>query len=222
MNLRYRVKICGMTRPEDADCAVRAGVDALGFIFYRKSPRHIAPEAARDIIARLPPLVDAVGVFVNEALPRIGEIVTFCGLNTIQLHGTETPDDCRELAAALPCCRLLKAFRIGSHSTADDIAPYEDCVNGYLLDTYHQTAVGGTGLAFDWRLITRLQLRRPFLLAGGLDSTNIRQALTQVAPYGIDANSGLEEAPGRKNHQQIHAFLAQVRRAEQALLSGQQ
>lgn len=220
---RFRVKICGMTRLADALCAVEAGVDGLGFIFYPKSPRTIEPETARSIIAKLPPFVDTVGVFVNEQSTRMREIATFCGLNTIQLHGKETPEDCRALAAALPCCRLLKAFRVGNHSTAEDIAPYGDCVQGYLLDTFQKEAVGGTGLAFDWALIERLQLKRPFLLAGGLDCVNISKALTRVAPYGVDANSGLEDAPGEKNHQSIKNFLALVRQAEQtALLPGQQ
>lgn len=223
MNGRFRVKICGMTRAADAACAVAAGVDALGFIFFAKSPRNIAPEAARTIIAHLPPFVDTVGVFVNEAMNRVQEIVTFCGINTIQLHGAESPEYCRELASALPCCRLLKAFRIGSHSTAADIAPYAEVVQGYLLDTFQKDAEGGTGLAFDWQLIERLQLCRPFFLAGGLDCTNIRAALTQVRPYGVDANSGLEDAPGIKNHPQIASFLAQIRQAEHlALSSGQQ
>jgi phosphoribosylanthranilate isomerase len=220
---RFRVKICGMTRLADALCAVKAGVDALGFIFYPKSPRNIEPEAARTIIAQLPPFVDTVGVFVGEQPAKIAEIAAFCGLNTIQLHGTETPADCRELAAALPCCRLLKAFRVGEHSSAGDISPYADCVQGYLLDTFQKDAAGGTGLAFDWTVIERLQLGRPFFLAGGLDCANISKALAQVAPYGVDANSGLEDAPGQKNHAQITSFLAQVRRAEQSpLLPGQQ
>lgn len=223
MNGRFRVKICGMTRAADAACAVAAGVDALGFIFFAKSPRNIAPEAARAIIAGLPPFIDTVGVFVNETMSRVEEMVQSCGLNTIQLHGAETPEYCRQLASALPCSRLLKAFRIGSHSTAADLAPYGEVVQGYLLDTYQKDAEGGTGLAFDWQLIKRLQLSRPFLLAGGLDCDNIRQALDQVQPYGVDANSGLEDAPGEKNHQKIKSFLAKIRQAEACThSSGQQ
>lgn len=214
MSGRFRVKICGTTRAADAACAVAAGVDALGFIFYPKSARSIEPQAARTIIAQLPPFVDTVGVFVNETMRRVQDITQFCGLNTIQLHGAESPEYCRELATALPCCRLLKAFRIGSHSTAADIAPYARVVQGYLLDTFQKGAEGGTGLAFDWKLIERLQLSRPFFLAGGLDCDNIHQALSQVQPYGVDANSGLEDAPGLKNHQKIQSFLAQIRQAE--------
>ncbi len=215
-NGRFRVKICGTTRLDNALCAVEAGVDALGFIFFDKSPRNVEPIAARKIIARLPPFVDTVGVFVNEDPGRVRHIVEHCGLNTIQLHGAETPEYCRELASALPCCRLLKAFRIGPHSTPDDIAPYSDCVQGYLLDTFQKGAEGGTGLAFDWALIERLRLSRPFFLAGGLDCDNIGEALAQVAPYGVDANSGLEDAPGVKNHEKVCAFLSRVRQAEQA------
>lgn len=223
MSGRFRVKICGMTRAADAACAAQAGVDALGFIFVAKSPRNIAPDAAREIIAQLPPFVDTVGVFVNETMRRVQEIAQTCGLNTIQLHGAESPQYCRELASALPCCRLLKAFRIGTHSLAADIAPYAEVVQGYLLDTFQKDGEGGTGLAFDWTLIERLQLRRPFFLAGGLDADNISQALIQVQPYGVDANSGLEDAPGEKNHQKIKTFLAKIRQAERlAHLSGQQ
>lgn len=222
MSARFRVKICGMTRAADAACAVAAGVDALGFIFFPKSPRNIEPKSARTIIAGLPPLVDAVGVFVNETMSRVQEITAFCGLNTIQLHGAESPEYCRELASTLPCCRLLKAFRIGSHSTAADIAPYAEVVQGYLLDTFQKDAEGGTGLAFDWQLIKRLQLSRPFFLAGGLDCDNIRQALTQVRPYGVDANSGLEDAPGIKNHEKINSFLVTIRLAEELAHSSSQ
>ena len=222
MSGRFRVKICGTTQAADAACAVAAGVDALGFIFFAKSLRHIEPGAARAIISQLPPLVDTVGVFVNEAMSRVQEIVTFCGINTIQLHGTESPEYCRELASTLPCCRLLKAFRIGSHSTAADIAPYAEVVQGYLLDTFQKDAEGGTGQAFDWQLIKRLQLSRPFFLAGGLDCDNICQALTHVRPYGVDANSGLEDAPGIKNHQKINSFLATIRLAEERAHSSSQ
>ena len=141
MNGRVRVKICGMTRIDDAQCAAAAGVDALGFIFYAKSPRHIEPEAARRIIAGLPPLVDAVGVFVNEEMARVKAVVRGCGLQYAQLHGGESPDYCRELAARAGC-RVLKAIRVGPATTAAEAAPYRGAVCGFLLDTYQQDAVG--------------------------------------------------------------------------------
>jgi phosphoribosylanthranilate isomerase len=217
---RTRIKICGMTRLADALCAVEAGVDALGFIFYAKSPRAIEPQAAREIIAQLPPFVDAVGVFVNESLERVAEIARICRLGYVQLHGAESPAYCQELGETLSCCRLLKALRIGEHSTAGEVAPYNDCVHGYLLDTYCKGVVGGTGQPFDWTMIDRLQLDQPFLLAGGLDVTNIGTALEQVCPYGVDANSGLEDAPGLKNHHLIGQFIAVVRAFETGCLSG--
>ena len=212
MNGRVRVKICGMTRIDDAQCAAAAGVDALGFIFYAKSPRHIEPEAARRIIAGLPPLVDAVGVFVNEEMARVEAVVRGCCLQYAQLHGAEPPDYCRELAARAGC-RVLKAIRVGPATTAAEVAPYRGAVCGFLLDTYQQEAVGGTGAVFDWALIDRLQLDRPFLLAGGLSVDNIAAALVQAQPFGVDANSGLERAPGIKDHDLIERFLALVRAA---------
>jgi len=211
---RIRIKICGMTRLADALCAALAGVDGLGFIFYEKSSRAIAPAAAKAIIAQLPPLVDAVGVFVNEEVGRVAEIVKECRLGFAQLHGSESPAYCRELAALAAPCRLLKAFRVGEQTTAAEVAPYHDVVQGYLLDTYQKNAVGGTGRTFDWTLIDRLQLDKPFLLAGGLDVNNIREALERVRPYGVDANSGLEDAPGVKNHELIRRFIAAVRAFE--------
>lgn len=213
MTGRTRVKICGITRAEDARCAVEAGVDALGFIFFAKSPRNVEPEAARSIISRLPPFVDPVGVFVDEKVERVAEMVLACGLAWVQLHGGESAAYCRQLSE-MANCRILKALRVGPHSTAEDALPYRDCVNGYLLDTFQAAAAGGTGQVFDWTLIGRLQLARPFLLAGGLTVANIGPALNKVRPYGVDANSGLEDAPGKKNQQLIQDFISAVRHAD--------
>lgn len=211
---RIRIKICGMTRLADALCAVDAGVDALGFIFFEKSPRAITPQAAREIIKQLSPFVDVVGVFVDEELQRIAGIVQECGLGYVQLHGSESPAYCRELATLVAPCQILKAVRVGEQTTAEDVALYHDCVRGYLLDTYQKNNVGGTGQTFDWTIIDRLQIKKTFLLAGGLDIDNIRAALERVRPYGVDANSGLEDAPGLKNHTLIQRFISTVRAFE--------
>ncbi|NLX17818.1 MAG: phosphoribosylanthranilate isomerase [Desulfobulbus sp.] len=219
---RIRIKICGITRLADARCAATAGVDALGFIFYEKSPRAITLSAAKDIIRQLPPLVAAVGVFVNEEVDRVIHVVRECGLTHVQLHGAESPDCCRTLAARVPSCRIIKAVRVGAHSTAADIIPYQSVVHGYLLDTYEKDMVGGTGQKFDWSLIDRLEPGRPFFLAGGLDLENIRNALEQITPYGVDANSGLEDAPGIKNHHRIRSFITTVRTFECEHLACQQ
>ncbi len=219
---RVRIKICGMTRADDVACAVVAGVDAVGFIFYAKSPRAITPAAAKAIIDGLPPFVDAVGVFVDEEAGRVAEIVRACGLGYVQLHGNESPASCRQLVTLAPSCRLLKAFRVGPHTTAAEIAVYRDIVQGYLLDTYQPGVAGGTGRAFDWTLIDRLGLDKPSLLAGGLDLDNIGEALAMVRPYGVDANSGLEDGPGRKNHDRIRRFITAVRAFEADCLARQQ
>lgn len=219
---RVRIKICGMTRADDVACAVEAGVDAVGFIFYAKSPRAITPAAARAIIDGLPPFVDAVGVFVDEEVDRVAEIVRACGLGYVQLHGNESPASCRQLATLAAPCRLLKAFRVGPHTTAAEIAAYRNIVQGYLLDTYQPGVAGGTGRAFDWTLVDRLGLDKPSLLAGGLDLGNIGEALATVRPYGVDANSGLEDGPGRKNHDRIRRFVAAVRAFEADCLARQQ
>lgn len=217
---RIRIKICGMTRLADALCAVEAGVDALGFIFYAKSPRAVATAEAQAIIAQLPPLVSAVGVFVNETVEQVVRVAGECRLSALQLHGAESPDYCRNLAGQLPFCRLLKAIRVGPHTTPAEIAAYRDVVHGYLLDTFQQGVVGGTGQTFDWTLIDRLGLAKPFLLAGGLDPDNVDAALQQVLPYAVDANSGLEDAPGSKNHELIRRFIAAVRSFETSRLAG--
>jgi len=216
---RIQIKICGMTRLADALCAVEAGVDGLGFIFSEQSPRMVAPETAKAIIGQLPPLVAAVGVFVDEEPGRVAAIVRECGINIIQLHGAESPAYCRELASLAAHCRLLKAIRVGGQTTAAEAAAYNEVVHGFLLDTYQKNVVGGTGQTFDWSLIDRLNLTKPFLLAGGLDANNIGAALARVRPYGVDANSGLEDAPGHKNHDQIRLFIAAVRAFEAGLLA---
>lgn len=219
---RTRIKICGMTRLADARCAVEAGVDALGFIFYPRSPRALTPEAARVIVAELPPFVGAVGVFVDEDLTRVAEIVAACRLGYVQLHGAESPDYCRQLRALAPCCQILKAIRVGAQTTAAEVISHRDCVQGYLLDTYQKNSPGGTGMPFDWALVDRLGIDRPYFLAGGLDAGNIHAALDWVRPYGVDANSGLEDVPGQKNHQLIRQFIATVRAVEAGWLAGQE
>ncbi len=214
---RFRVKICGITRMEDALCAVAAGVDALGFIFAAKSPRRITPEAARAIIEKLPPFVTPVGVFVDAPLRDVRETITACRLGAAQLHGTEPVSYCRELDREAPACRILKAIRVGPQTLAAETLAYRGQVSGLLLDTYDPRAAGGTGVPFDWSLIAPLIGDIPFVLAGGLNPDNIDKALVRVRPYAVDANSGLEDAPGIKNHGLIRRFLSTVRSVEAAM-----
>ena len=207
--------MCGITNRYDAEEGVLAGVDALGFIFVEASPRYVSPELARGIVADLPPFVDCVGVFVDRDLDEVKEIIVSCGLSHVQLHGSEDPGYCEDIARFASSCKVIKAFRVGEKTEADFFAPYNDVVQGFLLDTYSKGIAGGTGMAFDWRIIEGLRLQLPLILAGGLGPDNVREAIKQVRPFAIDVNSGVEWTPGMKNAEKVHAFMAQVRLADQ-------
>ncbi len=206
---RTRVKMCGTTHLEDALAAVRYGVDALGFIFYAKSSRYISPEQAAEIIKKLPPLVDRVGVFVNAPIEEIA-LAAGLGLSYLQLHGNESVEYCRQIRQQLPFCGIIKAFRVGDESRPEDFTPYDDCVDAFLLDTYVQGEKGGTGKAFDWSIIERLKLQRPIFLAGGLSPENVASAITEVHPFAVDINSGVESQPGVKDHARLRNLLQLV------------
>lgn len=213
MQNRTRVKVCGITNVEDALGALERGVDALGFIFAESSPRYISPEDAREITLHLPPLVNCVGVFVDKDPVEIEEIIEYCYLNAVQLHGGEDPEYCRKLAHSVSPCRLIKAFRVGRETQASDFEPYEDAVSAYLLDTYVKGQEGGTGQTFDWQIIERLKLVRPLILAGGLEPENVVEAISAVRPFAIDVNSGVEEEPGKKDMLKLETLLAYIQRS---------
>ncbi|MFH0782772.1 MAG: phosphoribosylanthranilate isomerase [Pseudomonadota bacterium] len=206
---RTRVKMCGTTRLEDALAAVRFGVDALGFIFYPKSPRYIDSAKAAAIFSKLPPFIDRVGVFVDAPLSELVQTAGL-GLSFLQLHGNESPDYCLKLRKMLPFCGIIKAFRVGAESCCETFTPYDSCVDAYLLDTYVKGANGGTGLAFDWSIIERLKLQRPLILAGGLSPENVALAIAAVHPYAVDINSAIELQPGMKDHRRLQALMQVV------------
>ena len=192
-----RIKICGITRYEDAKAAAEIGVDALGFIFYPKSPRSIAPESAAHIIRQLPPFISRVGVFVDETLERVMAVARATGIDTIQLHGNESPDYCSKLL--LP---VIKAFSVDASSDLNLLEAYH--VAGFLLDTRDSERQGGTGKTFDWSIARKASAKfGRIILAGGLTPLNIEEALETVVPYGIDLNSGMEVRPGIKNPRKI-------------------
>jgi phosphoribosylanthranilate isomerase len=195
-----RVKICGITNLEDALFAADARADALGFVFYAESPRCITPDRAREIILRLPPFVAKVGVFVNEELDRVREIMAHCHLDYAQLHGDEPPEQVAALAS-----RAIKAVRVRSAADIERLAQYQAIA--YLLDTYHPTKHGGTGEAFDWELAVEAKSHGPIILAGGLTPENVAAAIKRVHPYAVDVSSGVEAAPGIKDHQKVQRFI---------------
>jgi phosphoribosylanthranilate isomerase len=201
-----RIKICGITTLDDARCAVAAGADALGFVFYTKSPRYITAEAASEIIAALPPFVTTVGLFVNMAGRDIEKTMETARLNVVQLHGDELPKDC-----IIPGYPVVKAVRIKSADSLKGVDRYP--VSALLLDAWNDDYYGGTGEQFDWQLAKTFTADCPVILAGGLNPDNVAAAITTVHPYAVDVSSGVEVAPGQKDHDKIYQFIQQVRQA---------
>ena len=200
-----RIKICGITNIDDALMAIDAGADALCFNFVPNTPRYLKDtKAAAEIIKQLPPFVTTVGLFVNAAPEVILSTTDECYLDTLQLHGEESPQFCRALNR-----RIIKAVRVKNESSVSRLSDY--CVSGYLLDTYVKGAMGGTGVAFDWRLALKAKQSGQIILAGGLNPDNVAAAVQQVLPYGVDVSSGVETRPGRKDSAKVQAFIQTVK-----------
>jgi len=202
------IKICGITNREDAYAAVDSGVDALGFIFYKKSPRYVSPEKAKDIIEGLPPVVTKVGVFVNQTVSEVKTIFDFCRLNLLQLHGNESPDYCRDFPAAL----LIKAL---SPKPGDDFGILSHYpVKAFLVDAYDPERYGGTGKTSNWKLAATLSAMLHLILSGGLQKDNIREAIVTVSPMAVDVNSGVEVSPGKKDHHKIREIVGIIQQTD--------
>ena len=199
-----RVKVCGITRAEDAVLAADLGAVALGFNFWPGSPRYVTPVRARDIVAQLPPFVVAVGVFVNQPLDAVLSIARLARLGAVQLHGDERPED----YGSLPV-RVIKAVSLRSATDVDaaDAVPDRAMV---LLDAHDPVGRGGTGRTIDWTLAASISRRRPIVLAGGLHAGNVADAIAAVDPYGVDVSSGVECGPGTKDPAKLRAFFAAV------------
>ena len=200
-----KVKVCGTTRLKDALLAVEFGADAIGFIFYKKSPRYVSAKNAKEICSKLPPFVNRVGVFVNETAEKINRIADRCGLDAVQLHGDESPAFCKKIKV-----RVIKAVRVKDSGSLKGLSRYP--VDGLLLDTYKQDRWGGTGKVFDWELAIRAKKYGPVILAGGLSPRNVKAAIKKVKPYGVDVSSGVEQSPGKKDPKKVKAFLKAVRK----------
>lgn len=201
------VKICGLTETEHAQKAAGYGADLLGFVFAA-SKRRVSPETARIIINHLPASVSKVGVFVNADCQLVNEIASFCGLDYVQLHGHETPAECKMIS--LP---VIKGFRIKDQYSLEQLAPYQDSVEIFLLDTFVEGVPGGTGKTFDWDLARQAASYGKVMLAGGLEPANVTMAIAEARPYGVDVSSGVETA-GVKDLVKIQAFIGQVRGRE--------
>ena len=201
---QVKVKICGMTNLKDVKVAVDGGVDAVGFIFYKKSPRSVTMQAVRKIVLELPPFVDSVGVFVNETAEQINKISDHCKLDRVQLHGDESPAFCKKIRH-----RVIKAIRVKDIQSLKKLSDYP--VSSFLLDTFSEDQYGGTGKVFDWNLAYSAKKYGPIILAGGLTPINVRQAIQRIQPYGVDVCSGVESQPGIKDHKKMQAFLKNVK-----------
>ncbi len=207
--MAFKVKICGNTSYEDAALALDLGADAVGFVFYDKSSRHIAPSEAREIIRKLPPFAVKVGVFVNEfEIDIVRSIAQMCGLSVIQLHGGESPEYCSRLSD----WSVVKALRVNDSFDPSHVGHFP--VSGILLDAYDADTYGGTGRLFDWsKAVAAKQYARTLILAGGLNPENVGLSIKMVKPYAVDVCSGVECKPGQKDKQLLRSFLSEVERA---------
>lgn len=202
--MRTRVKICGITRVEDALEVVKSGADAIGLVFYAPSPRNVTIEHAAAIAAAVPAFVSVVGLFVNAEPDFVHDVTTRVKLDLLQFHGEETPEACAQYH--LP---FIKAIRVKNDTNLVQCAKDFSAAKALLLDTYAEGVAGGTGHVFDWDLIPE-NLAKPVILAGGLTPKNVAQAISQVRPYAVDVSGGVEISKGIKDAEKIAAFMQQV------------
>ncbi len=208
---RTRVKICGITRLEDGLAAANAGADAIGFVFYNKSPRAVAPEQAAEIARKLPPFVTRVGLFVNAEPAYVEAVLAQVPLDLLQFHGEENADYCRRFARP-----YIKALRMKikdmAVSGAIEKAHLQSAI-GILLDSWDEQQYGGTGKTFDWTIIEKVVTGTHIVLAGGLTPSNVAEAIRIARPWAVDVSSGVEREPGIKDKDKIEQFISEVRRA---------
>ncbi|WP_205694419.1 phosphoribosylanthranilate isomerase [Crenobacter cavernae] len=202
--VRPRIKICGLTRPQDARDAARLGADAIGLVFYDKSPRNVSLEAARAVIDALPPFVSVVALFVNPSRERVDEVLAALPIDILQFHGEETPEFCASFKRP-----YLKAVRVKPGVDLVEWAERYKDARGLLADAFVEGAHGGTGATFDWRLIPA-NLTIPLILSGGLTADNVADAVRRVLPAAVDVSSGVEAGKGIKDAAKMQAFIQGV------------
>ena len=205
-----QVKICGITNAADAQAAIDAGANLVGFNFYPKSSRHIDEDKAAEIRSRLPKRVKAVGIFVNRLPADVIALRSSLELDAVQLHGDETPETVAEIAPLVP---VIKAFRVEPEFQLATLDKYARAF-AFLFDAAHTDQYGGTGRTTDWDVARRASPSHRIILAGGLKVENVAAAVRIVRPYGIDVASGVESSPGKKDHGLLSEFIQEVRRAE--------
>ncbi len=202
-----RIKICGITRLEDAMVAVEAGADALGFVFYKPSPRAITVDQAKNICQHLPPFITSVGLFVNASNNEVLEIANYLHLDLLQFHGEESAEYCKQFNYP-----WIKALRVQPNSDIEKTINHYSASKGILLDSYVAGVQGGTGTTFDWSLIPK-NPSRPIILAGGLTIDNVQEAIQTCRPYAVDVSGGVECSKGIKDHDKIKHFIHNVKNA---------
>lgn len=203
-----RIKICGITREQDMHAVVNSGADALGFVFYEKSPRHVSLQQAAEIVQAMPPFVTGVGLFVNPSVEYVREVLAHVSLDVLQFHGEEPPEFCGQFGRS-----YLKAVRVKAGVDLVQYAAQYAGAQGLLLDAFIEGTHGGTGESFDWALIPH-DLPVPVILSGGLHPGNVAAAIRQVRPYAVDVSSGVETAKGIKDAAKIAAFIKEVKNIE--------
>ena len=220
MSHRTRIKICGLTRPEDVQAAVAAGADALGFVFYDKSPRHVSAVQARALIAQIPPFITPVGLFVNASAEEVEQVLDHAPISLLQFHGDETLEQCCEIASRVQR-HFMRAVRVKADMKPADLVEYDrqyrsssEWFAGLLLDAFVE-GYGGGGKVFDWSLISK-EIAPRLVLSGGLSAQNATEAVCQVRPWAVDVSSGVESAKGIKDAARIGAFIGAVRAADTA------
>jgi phosphoribosylanthranilate isomerase len=201
-----KVKICGITNAQDALWAANLGADYIGLNFYAQSPRKVSVKHAKELVAQLPPFVTAIGLFVDEPIESIQKIVKSVPFKMVQLHGSESPEYCRQLKAL--GVKVMKAFRLEKALETADTAAYENDVDFLMFDTYSPDVAGGTGVPFDWDwLVATSTLTKPWFLAGGLAPGNILEAIKKTHASYVDVCSGVEKSPTRKDYEAMKTFI---------------